>query len=333
MINYSDIELAAKIISPYLHYTQIMKSDSLNAMLGHDLHFKAESLQKTGAFKVRGVLNCYLQEREKREINKIVCYSSGNHAQAVAYVAGEVGNIQAEIYMDKSCTLLKQNSAKKYGGRVILTDTRQEAESLSFAAGQEKGTLFIHPSDNDLVIAGAGTLVRETILEQNTEYDAIFLPIGGGGLISGSLIAAKTLLPNTKIIGGEPLIANDAYISRTQGKIFKFDQSPMTIADGLRTLALSKRTFSYIQNVDDIITPDEEDILFWTAWLNHLLKVACEPTSAVAMCAANQWLSKQNSLKKILVVISGGNVDQETLNKIWSEDRLKKSPTRITNSD
>ena len=329
-INILDIQKANQIIAPYIHKTPIIKSDSLNHMLGHEIYFKAESLEKTGAFKIRGVLNCFLQEREKKEINKIVCYSSGNHAQAVAHVAGEVGKINAEIYMDKSCSPLKQNSVKKHGANLILTETRIQADQLSHEAGSKDGVLCIPPSDNDLVIAGAATLAYEAIEQADIDFDAIFAPIGGGGLVSGTLISTKHLLPSCLVIGAEPEIANDAYLSKKLGHIHRFPNSPNTIADGLRTLALSPRTFEYIKRIDDIIISNEEEIIYWAAWLNHLLKFLCEPSSAVAMSAAYKWLSKQHTAKKILITISGGNIDQETLNIMWQKDRLSIPPENLS---
>jgi threonine dehydratase len=324
MIDLDEIKQAYDRIAPYLLVTPILQSEFLNSQLGHNIIFKAESLQKTGAFKIRGVLNALLSMDLER-IKKITCYSTGNHGLALAW-AGKYLGIKVEIYMPVYTSLLKQNIVRDYGANLIITETRDQAEQMAFAEGNKPEAFFLAPSDNNRVIAGAGTLFYEAYHQMPTPPDAVFCSIGGGGLISGTYSAAKQLRKECFVIGGEPEIANDAFLSRMQGSIFRFKSSPRTIADGLRTLGLSNRTFEYIKRIDDILLATEDEIIYWTAWIEHLLKVSIEPSCAVAMAAAHKWMKKQTEKQNVLVLISGGNLDQEMMSAVWREDHLTLCP-------
>jgi threonine dehydratase len=296
-------------------------------MLGHDIIFKAEGEQVTGAFKVRGVLNTLLSLGEQKEaLNKVVAYSSGNHAKALAWVGSEIAKIPTEIYMHKSASFSKRESIKALGANLIITETRMEAEKNARSLGLEPNNYFLHPSDNDLVLEGASTLTYEALEDLNYTPDAIFAACGGGALLSGVYLGSRAADKVCKIYGAEPKIANDAARSYKLGKIIGFEESPQTIADGLRSLKVSKRTFNYLQKLDGFIEVSEEEILYWSVWLHELLEVPCEPTAAVAMASAFKWLRTQTTRQKIMVVLSGGNIDSEIMNLLKSSDHLHNIP-------
>lgn len=321
----SEVATAHNRIKSYLHKTPIICSETLNEMLGHKIYFKVESLQKTGAFKVRGSLNHLLKLKEENKLpEKVVAYSTGNHGIGLAWAARKLG-IHARIYLPENTAAVKQQAAKYYGAEVIYTKTRIEAETLSKQDG-DNGFYYMHPSDSDATIAGAGTLCYEALTQLGFTPDAIFASCGGGGLLSGTYLAKELLSSTSLLFGTEPETANDAFQSLQQGKIFRFLDSPPTIADGLRTLGISERTFKYLQKLDGMYLGSEEQIYYWTAWLIHLLKIACEPSCALNMVGVVDWASKQTSEKKILVLISGGNIDPFLYRQIWKEDYLLKEP-------
>jgi threonine dehydratase len=310
-------------ISPFIHRTPLMHSSLLNDWLGHEIVFKVEGLQKIGAFKIRGALNALLHLKEQNQLPKeVVAFSSGNHAQAVALAAKQLG-VKATIILPSFTSKIKQQATRGYGATVINTNTRPEAEKLT-AEIEAKDAYFIHPYDNDDVIAGQGTACLEAL--QEYEPNAVFAPCGGGGLLSGTYLAAQTMQNPPMVFAGEPLGANDASISYNTGKIHKLDNTPDTIADGARTLAISERTFHYLQKLNGFYEISEQEMLYWTQWVMHLLKISCEPTSALAIAAAAKWLKEQTSKKKVLVILSGGNVAPETYLGIWKNNYLEKLP-------
>lgn len=327
MITKEQIVKAYQRISPIINHTPLVTSERLNKMLGHDIIFKAEGAQVTGAFKVRGVLNTLLSLDEKKEvINKVVAYSSGNHAKALAWAGSEIINIPTKIYMHKSTSLSKREAIKALGANLIITETRAEAEKNARILGEEPYHYFLHPSDNDLVLEGASTLTYEALGDLNYTPDAIFAACGGGALLSGAYLGSRAVDKICKIYGAEPNIANDAARSYQLGKVVGFKESPQTIADGLRSLKVSQRTFNYLQKLDGFIEVSEEDILYWSVWLHELLDIPCEPTAAVAMAAAFNWLKTQTSRQKIMVVLSGGNIDSEVKNLLESSKHLYNIP-------
>jgi threonine dehydratase len=330
MISKEIIIKAYQRISPLIKHTPLITSEYLNELLGHEIIFKAESLQITGSFKVRGVLNTILSLMEHNLLPRnLVAYSSGNHAKALAWAGSEIAQIPTEIYMHKSASKSKQESIKALGANLTITETRIEAEEAAKTLGLNPDYYFIHPSDNDLVIAGAATLTYEALQELNVPPDAIFAACGGGALLSGTYLGAMAAEKHCKIYGAEPAIANDAHNSYKLGKIVGFQESPQTIADGLRTLKVSPRTFAYLQKLDGFIEASEEEILYWAVWLNKLLSVPCEPTAAVAMAAAFNWLKQQTKKQRIMVILSGGNIDQEVIESIKNSEHLTNLPSLI----
>lgn len=311
-------------ILPYIKRTPLLRPSLLDSMLGHEVIFKVEGLQKIGAFKIRGALNALLKLQEQGKSPKeVVTFSSGNHAQAVAVASKHIG-AKATIYMTKDSSAIKQQATRSYGAEVVLTDTRIEAEALT-AEKAANGAFFLHPYDHDDIIAGQGTACYEA-LQDGANPTAIFATCGGGGWLSGTYLATQLLAPNIPVFAGEPLNGNDASKSYHDGKIFKFKTPPKTIADGARTMAVSPRTFHYLQKLKGFYEVDENEIIYWTQWLMHLLKVSVEPTSAVAMGAAFKWLQTQSIKQRVLVLLSGGNIDPGTYRNIWERSYLDEPP-------
>lgn len=327
LIHPEEVRKASERIKNHIVKTPIMTSNLLNDWLGHEFYFKVEAFQRIGAFKTRGVTNTILEYKERNGDfpKKVIAYSSGNHAQAVSWACTKFG-VKSIIYMPKNVSVVKVQATKAYGAEVVITETRQQAEDACKLVNETKGELFISPSDNDMVIAGQGTSCFE-VLSDGLKPDAIFASCGGGGWVSGTYLAAKLLCDSAKVYAAEPKIGNDASISYKTGKLYRFEDSPKTIADGARTLGLTERTFNYIKKLDDIYEIAENDIIYWTQWLMHLLKITVEPTSAMAMAAAYEWIKNQQKGQKILVLLSGGNIAQDTYMKIWENDYLSKIPT------
>ena len=321
----NSIKEAHNRISPHIKKTPILQSALLNDFLKHKIKFKVEGLQTTGAFKARGALNTLLSLQEQHDLpNEIVTFSSGNHAQAVAWAGRKLG-VKTTIFLPSFTSKIKQQATISYGAEVINTANRIEAEERT-AEMASKGAYFIHPYDNDMVIAGQGTACYEA-LQEEYKPRAIFAPCGGGGLLSGTYLATQLLSPQSLVFAGEPSQANDATQSYHSGKIFRFQDSPATLADGARTLSVSERTFHYLKKLNGFYEVSEMEIVYWTQWLMHLLKVAVEPTSALAMAAAHKWMQQQTEPQEVLVILSGGNIAPETYHSIWKENQLENIPS------
>ncbi|MEH6446262.1 MAG: serine/threonine dehydratase [Oceanospirillaceae bacterium] len=319
LLNPEAIIQADKRIKPYIEKTPVLSNSYLNDLIGADLFFKCEGLQTTGAFKLRGALNALLTLKDEGRLPKhVVAFSSGNHAQAVAYACKTLGT-KATIFISESSSDFKIEATRGYGAEVILTKTKAQAEERAIEM-HKSGVFFLPPFDNDDVILGQGTSCYEALLD-GLSPDVIIAPIGGGGLISGTYLAAQLLSPSSAVIGAEPKQGNDAFQSLKTGKIVRWSDAPNTIADGARTLSISERTFAYIKQLDGIIEAEEEDILYWTKMLFLHLKVTVEPTSAVAMAVCSKWLKTQTTenRKSMLIILSGGNIDLKTYENIWGK--------------
>ncbi len=325
LLNIDDIVKAKQRIDKLVNNTPILTSSLLNQWLGHEIFFKAECMQKIGAFKARGASNtiAWLLENNIKP-KHIIANSSGNHAQAVAWAASQF-KIPSTIYMPAYSSKIKIQATTAYGANIVLCDSRNTADEKVKLAAEEKDTYWIHPFNHDQVIAGQGTAVYEALLELGN-VDAVFAPCGGGGLLSGSLISTHSLNPKAKMIGAEPLNANDAAQSLKMNSIQKLQSVPDTLADGAMTISIGDITFEYLKKLDEMYEIGESQIIYWTQWLTHLLKTQVEPTSAMAMEAAYRWLSGKTSKKRILIVLSGGNIDQEATLKIWKDNCLNEIP-------
>ncbi|MDT0608156.1 serine/threonine dehydratase [Croceitalea rosinachiae] len=325
-LTLKDIEAAKKRIDPYINKTPILTSSRLNEWLGHEIYFKAENFQKIGAFKARGGVNTLAWLLEQGHLPRhIVANSSGNHAQAVAYAAKQF-NVPATIFMAAYSSKVKVQATKAYGAKVVLSETRDITDAKVTEAAKEEGTFWIPPFNHEQVISGQGTAAYEALKELK-DIDAVFTPCGGGGLTSGSLIATRGLMPNAKMFGVEPLNANDAAESLRIGSIQRLPGVPDTLADGAMTMAVGDITFDYLKQLDGFYEIEEKYLVYWTQWLTHLLKCRIEPTCAMPMEAIRRWLQTQKTRQRVLMVISGGNVDQPMTQKIWEEDYLIQKPT------
>ncbi len=307
MISYDDVKNAYERIKKIVNHTPILTSRTLNQKVKAQIFLKCENMQRVGAFKFRGAYNALSQLSEKEKEKGVITHSSGNHAQAVALAAKILG-IQATIVMPNSSPLCKVNATRKtYGADVVfcqnnLKSRHQTTEKLI----QKNGFTLIHPYDNDVVIAGAGTAALE-MLNDKPDLDVIMAPVGGGGLLSGSSIAAKGFNPNIIVYGAEPMNADDAYRSFHSGQV-ETNEDPDTIADGLRT-TLCERTLAIIKkNVDEIFLVSEEEIIESMQIVWERMKIVIEPSSAVPIAAI---LSGNVPIenKKVGIIISGGNFD------------------------
>jgi threonine dehydratase len=325
-ISLEDIQDASFRLKPYINETAIIESQLLNNWLGHQIVFKAECLQKIGAFKIRGALNMLLRAKEEGRLPKhVVASSSGNHAQAVAYAANLLG-IQATIFSAQNISTVKAAATRYYGAKLDLSVTRDEADEKARSAAQNANTLWVPPFNHADVICGQGTVMLDT-LRQTGDVDAVFAPCGGGGLLSGSLIATRAICPQAKVIGVEPLIANDAAESLRTGSIQRLAEQPQTLADGAATLSVGEVTFNYLKLLDGFYEVDETQIAYWTQWLQHLLKLHMEPTCAMSMAGVVDWLKRQSTPQKVVVILSGGNIDNKKMCQIWQQDHLVTPPS------
>ncbi|WP_127136445.1 threonine ammonia-lyase [Flagellimonas oceanensis] len=297
-------------IQPYIHNTPVLTSRLLNEMTEAQLYFKCENFQRMGAFKMRGAANAIMQLTDEQKQGGVVTHSSGNFAQALSLSAQSLG-VKAYIVMPSSAPLVKKQAVKGYGGILIECEPNLTArEATSQEIVQEHGATFIHPSNDDQVILGQGTACKE-LLEAYPDLDYLFTPVGGGGLIAGTALAAHFFGANCKVIGGEPFEVDDAYRSLKSGKI-ETNTSTNTLADGLKT-QLGDRNFPIIQkHVDEIVRVTEEDIVAAMRLIWERLKIVCEPSSAVALAAVFKKQEKLSN-QKVGIIISGGNVDLSSL--------------------
>jgi len=304
-----------KRIEPYIHNTPVLSSTLINEIAGASLVFKCENFQKMGAFKMRGATNAIMQLSEGKRKKGVVTHSSGNFAQALSLAAKSLG-IKAYIVMPSNAPQVKIDAVKGYGGEVIICEpTLQAREATAKEIEDSKGATFLHPSNDMDVILGQGTAGKE-LLEDYPDLDFIFVPVGGGGLVAGTILAAKYFGHNCKVIGGEPFEVDDAYRSLLSGKI-ESNSSTNTIADGLKT-QLGDQNFQIIQEgIEKIVRVTEQEITESMQLIWERLKIVCEASCAVALAA----LLKEKVLfkdKKVGIIISGGNVDLSKL-PFWQQ--------------
>jgi threonine dehydratase len=305
-VTFTDIQKAAERIKPYAHRTPVMTNESLNQQVGAQVFMKCENLQKVGAFKFRGATNAVFSLTDEEAARGVVTHSSGNHAAALALAARNRG-IPAYIVMPSNAPQVKKEAVAGYGGQITFCEpTLQARESTMESIREKTGATVVHPYDNERVIAGQGTAALE-LLADVPDLDVIITPVGGGGLLSGTSIAAKGLKTSIRVIAGEPEMADDAFRSLQSGKIIP-SENPKTVADGLLT-SLGNLTFPIIQqNVEQIVTVSEAGIIASMKFVWERTKIIIEPSSAVAIGVL--WEKKIDlSGLKIGVIISGGNVD------------------------
>ena len=301
-----DIIESANRIDNYIHKTPIFTSQTINKMAGAELFFKCENFQKMGAFKMRGATNAILQLSDKQKQKGVVTHSSGNFAQALALAAKSL-NIKAYIVMPSDAPQVKKEAVKAYGGEITeCAPTLEDRESTAKSIQEQKGATFIHPFNDFNVILGNASAGKE-LLDEHPDLDFIIVPVGGGGLISGSALSAIAFGNNCAVIGAEPYEVDDAYRSLEAGEIV-YNTTINTIADGLKT-SLGDITFSIIKNhVQEIIRVTEEEIIEAMQIIWQRMKIIVEPSSATALAAVLKSKQQFRS-KKIGIMISGGNVD------------------------
>ena len=299
-----------KRIFNYIHRTPVHTSQQMNQLSGARLYFKCENFQRIGAFKMRGAANAVLQLSAEQKSKGVVTHSSGNFAQALA-LAAKNANTQAYIVMPSNAPQVKKNAVKHYGAQIIECEPTVIArETAAKLVEIEKGATFIHPYDDRNVIIGQSTACIE-LLEDYPDLDSVITPVGGGGLIAGTALAARFFSDKCKVFGAEPDEVNDAYRSMQTGRIEK-NTSTNTIADGLKT-NLGILNFPIIQqHVNEIITVSETEIITAMKLIWERMKLVVEPSSAVALAAV---LKNKTTFanQKVGIIISGGNVDLSAL--------------------
>ncbi len=303
---FEDVVQAHEIVQKYAHRTPVLSSISINKIVGGQLFFKCENFQKVGAFKFRGACNAVFSLSEEDAQKGVATHSSGNHAAALA-LAAKMKGVAAHIVMPENSPEIKKKAVAGYGAKITFcTPTLQARESTLAKVIEETGATEIHPYDNFKVIAGQGTAAKE-LIEDSGDFDLILVPVGGGGLLSGTALSTRKLLPNCKVIAAEPAGADDAFRSFYEKKLLP-SVNPTTIADGLLT-SVGQRNFEIIQDsVDAIVTVSEENIVAAMRMIWERMKIIIEPSSAVPLAAILEGkVDVQN--KKVGIILSGGNLD------------------------
>ena len=305
--DYNDVCAAAQRLKDQAHRTPVLTSRTANQELGAEVFFKCENLQRTGAFKFRGAFNALSRFDAQQRRAGVVTFSSGNHGQAIALAASLLG-LPATVLMPLDTPASKIAATKHYGGKIVLYDRYQDdREQICRDLSEQQGLTLIPPYDHPDVIAGQGTAAKE-LLEEVGALDALFVCLGGGGLLSGSALATRALAPQCKIYGVEPEAGNDAQQSLRTGAIVHI-ATPKTIADGAQTQHLGEYTFAIIRrDVDDIFTVTDEQLVDCMRFFASRMKLVVEPTGCLGFAAARAMKSELQG-QRVGVVISGGNVD------------------------
>ena len=304
---FDDVAAAAARLQGHAHRTPVMRSRMLDQALGAEVYFKCENLQRMGAFKFRGAFNALSQFSPAQRRAGVVAFSSGNHAQAIALSASLLG-MSATIVMPHDAPAAKVAATRGYGGNVVLYDRyAEDREAIGRKLAEQHGLTLIPPYDHPDVIAGQGTAAMELFEDVGT-LDALFVCLGGGGLLSGSALAARALAPACKVYGVEPEAGNDGQQSFRSGAIVRID-TPKTIADGAQTQQLGAYTFAIIRrDVDDIFTATDAQLVAGMRFFATRMKLMVEPTGCLGFAAACEMKEQLRGLR-VGVVLSGGNVD------------------------
>lgn len=304
---YADVVQAAERIAGIANRTPVLTSRTVDEEFGAEVFFKCENMQRMGAFKFRGACNALARFTPAQRAAGVVAFSSGNHAQAIALAARLLG-MPATIVMPQDAPAAKVAATRGYGGNVVLYDRyTQDREQIGRDLAERHGYTLIPPYDHPDVIAGQGTAAKE-LFEEAGPLDALFVPLGGGGLLSGSALATRALAPDCKLYGVEPEAGNDGQQSFRSGAIVHID-TPQTIADGAQTQHLGNFTFPIIRrDVDDILTASDEELVRCMRFFAERMKIVVEPTGCLGFAAARA-MKDQLRGKKVGILVSGGNVD------------------------
>jgi threonine dehydratase len=306
----ADIEQAAERIRPYAHRTPVLTCSALNQLAGAELFFKCENFQKVGAFKFRGAANAVFSLSDAEALRGVATHSSGNHAQALA-LAARLRGVPAHIVMPDSSPKVKVEAVRGYGGRIVFCrPTQAERERTLAEVVRDTGAAFVHPYDDARVIAGQATAARELLAEVQG-LDLLLAPVGGGGLASGTALAARYLSPRTRVVAAEPAQADDARRSLQEGRIVP-SENPRTVADGLRT-SLGRLTFAILRALlAEVVTVSEEGIVAAMRRVWERMKILIEPSAAVPVAALLEGGLQARGLR-VGVILSGGNLDLDAL--------------------
>jgi threonine dehydratase len=310
-VTLADVQMAAERIRALARNTPLLASHLFNELAGVDTWFKCENLQTGGAFKIRGALNFLMALSAEDRKRGVVTFSSGNHAQAVAMAAAHLG-VTATIVMPTDAPKSKVESTRRFPATIVFFDRLKEnREAIAARIAEESGATVIPSYDHPLIVAGQGTVALE-ILSENPNLESIVVPVGGGGLLSGTLIVAKTLRPGIRVFGAEPRQANDWALSLKAGQRTAI-APPDTIADGLRTNIPGAVTFPIVKSmVEDILLVSEDEIKAAVRFLLTRMKLLTEPSGAVGAAAVMQHLLP-GGIRSTAVILSGGNVDLDVL--------------------
>lgn len=315
-VTLKDIQNAKKTISEIVKKTDILESRKLSDITKANIFYKCENLQKTGSFKVRGACNKIANLTDEEKSHGVIASSAGNHAQGVA-LGATMNGIDATIVMPSTAPLAKVTATKRYGAKVVLEGlVYDDAYAKAVEIQKETGATFLHPFDDKYVIAGQGTIGLEIFEQMDYKVDTILCPIGGGGLISGVAVAAKALNPNVKIIGVQTANIPSMYESIKSGKVTTAFKST-SVADGISVKTVGELTFEIVKDlVDEVILVEEDEIAEGLLFLMENQKVVAEGSGAVTTAALLSGKYKPRSNENIVCIISGGNIDVNTLNKI-----------------
>jgi threonine dehydratase len=305
-IDLADIRVAAERIRPWIHRTPLLASRSISERIGVEVRLKCENMQRAGSFKIRGAMNALLQLDEAQRRRGVVAFSSGNHAQGVALAAKLLG-IPATIVMPENSVRSKVEATEAYGATVVTAGvTAATRDTIARELAEKNGAAVIPPFDHEHIIAGQGTVGLE-IVEEWPDVTTVVTPLGGGGLLAGTSLAATSLNTSIDVFGVEPAAGNDGEQSFHSGSIVTIDP-PNTIADGARTLAVGKRNFPIIrERVRNIVSVDDDTLLDVVKWAMYRTKLVIEPTAALGLAALVSGKIKPRG--PVAVVISGGNLD------------------------
>jgi threonine dehydratase len=309
MVAFEDVAAAAERLRDVAHRTPVARSRTLDSRLRAKLFLKCENLQRAGAFKFRGAYNALVQLTPEQRSRGVLTYSSGNHAQAIALASRLLG-IHATIVMPANAPVAKRRATEGYGAQVVPYDpTREKREEVAESLRREGDPMLIPPYDHADVIAGQGTAAKE-LFDETGDLDLLLVPCGGGGLLSGSALAARKLSPRCRVVGVEPHAADDATRSFRTGRLQTVDNPP-TIADGARTPSLGRLTFPLVrENVDDMVTVSDDELVRAMRFVWERMKLVVEPTAVLGLAAALHGRVEVAD-RRVGVVLTGGNVDLE----------------------
>ena len=317
-VTLADVRAAHERVRPWVHRTPVLTSRTVDERVGARVFFKCEIFQRVGAFKARGAFSRLTLLTDEERARGVVAFSSGNHAQAVALAARELG-LRATIVMPKDAPALKIAATRGYGAEVILYDRLggESREEVARKVVEEQGAVLVPPFDDDAIIAGQGTLAVE-LLEEVPDLDVLVTPCSGGGLLSGCAVASKGLRPEIRLFGVEPEEGDDVRRSFEQGHVVSVPL-PATIADALQTTAPAERTFAIIRElVEGILTASDDEMRRAMAFLASRMKIVAEPGGAIAFAALLHGNVPDVQGRKVGIVLSGGNVDPDRFGSLIS---------------